>query len=88
MYYPCSENKGADQPLFSPMQIVGFPMRRLICLSFNGEKCHFLCTLLYVHVHVIFVFSYINCNMFYRHFHVLIKNLRSTVFAMFMYVCK
>ena len=28
IYYPCSENKGADQ-LFSPMQIVGFPMRRL-----------------------------------------------------------
>ena len=31
----CSENKGADQlhkyaPLFSPMQIVCFPMRRLI----------------------------------------------------------
>ena len=39
MYYPCSENKGADQLrsyceadlrlLFSPMQIVGFPMQRL-----------------------------------------------------------
>ena len=39
-YYPRSENKGADQLrgyreadlrlLFSPMQIVGFPMRRLI----------------------------------------------------------
>ena len=43
MYYPCSENKGADQlrgyreadlraSLFSHMQIVGFLMRRLICL--------------------------------------------------------
>ena len=40
LYYPRSENKGADQlrgyreadlRLFSPMQIVGFPMRRLIC---------------------------------------------------------
>ena len=42
MYYPSSENKGADQlrgyreadlrqALFSPMQIVGFPMRRLKC---------------------------------------------------------
>ena len=40
LYYQSSENKGADQlrgyreadsaPLFSPMQIVGFPMRRLI----------------------------------------------------------
>ena len=32
LYYPCSENKGADQlraPLFSHMQIDGFPMRRL-----------------------------------------------------------
>ena len=39
MYYPSSENKGADQLrgyreadlrlLFSPMQIVGFPMRQL-----------------------------------------------------------
>ena len=34
LYYPSSENKGADQlrgsaSLFSPMQIVGFPMRRL-----------------------------------------------------------
>ena len=42
LYYPSSENKGADKlrgyreadlhlcfPLFSPMQIVGFPMRRL-----------------------------------------------------------
>ena len=44
LYYPCSGNKGADQlrmisfaviaPLFSPMQIVGFPMRRII-LYFN-----------------------------------------------------
>ena len=38
LYYPCSENKGADQlrcsvPLFSHMQIVGFLMQRLI--SFN-----------------------------------------------------
>ena len=42
MYCPSSENKGADQlrgyreadnyaSLFSPMQIVGFPMRRLKC---------------------------------------------------------
>ena len=40
VHYPCSENKGADQLrgyreadlrlCFSPMQIVGFPMRRLI----------------------------------------------------------
>ena len=39
MYYPCSENKDADQlrgyreadlRLFSPIQIVGFPTRRLI----------------------------------------------------------
>ena len=35
LYYPCSENKGADQlrssaPLFLHMQIVGFPMGRLI----------------------------------------------------------
>ena len=40
LYYPCSENKGADQlrgyreadsaPLFSHMQIVGFLTRRLI----------------------------------------------------------
>ena len=39
LYYPSSENKGADQlrsyreadlRLFSPMQIVGFPMGRLI----------------------------------------------------------
>ena len=32
VYYPCSENKGADQlrSLFSSMQIVCFPMRRLI----------------------------------------------------------
>ena len=40
MYYPSSKNKGADQLrsyceadqrlCFSPMQIVGFPMRRLI----------------------------------------------------------
>ena len=38
LYYPSSENKGADQlrgnreadlRLFSPMQIVGFPMRQL-----------------------------------------------------------
>ena len=39
LYYPCSENKGADQLrsyceadlrlCFSPMQIDGFPMRRL-----------------------------------------------------------
>ena len=28
MYYPNSENKGTA-PLFSPMQIVGFPMGRL-----------------------------------------------------------
>ena len=42
MYYPCSENKGADQLrgyreadlrlCFSPMQIVGFLTRRLICM--------------------------------------------------------
>ena len=41
MYYLSSENKGADQlrsaPLFSPMQIVGFPMWRLIfCRSYCG----------------------------------------------------
>ena len=46
MYYPCSENKGADQirgyceadpaPLFSPMQIVSFLMRRLLfCSAFK-----------------------------------------------------
>ena len=39
LYYPCSENKGADQlrgaPWFSHMQIVGFPMRRLIYITFN-----------------------------------------------------
>ena len=29
LYYPSSENKGADQLRGSPMQIVGFPMRRL-----------------------------------------------------------
>ena len=39
MYYPSSENKDADQlrgsaPLFSSMQIVGFPMGRLKCLIF------------------------------------------------------
>ena len=42
LYYPSSENKGADQLrgyreadlrlCFSPMQIVGFPMWRLKCL--------------------------------------------------------
>ena len=41
LYYPCSENKGADQlcsyctadlSLFSHMQTVGFPMQRLIFL--------------------------------------------------------
>ena len=54
LYYPCSKNKGADQlrsyceadrsaPLFSPMQIVDFPMWRLISLcalrasSFRGK---------------------------------------------------
>ena len=41
MYYQCSENKGADQlrssaPLFSPMQIVGFPMRWFKCLCFSA----------------------------------------------------
>ena len=30
LYYPCSENKGADQSLFSHMQNVGFLMTRLI----------------------------------------------------------
>ena len=37
LYYPCSDNKGADQlhsycaaPLFLPMQIVGFPVLLLI----------------------------------------------------------
>ena len=34
LYYPCSENKGADQlrgyVFVFPMQIVGFPMRRLV----------------------------------------------------------
>ena len=38
LYYPSSENKGAD-PLFSHMQIVGFPMRRLkynLCSSCTG----------------------------------------------------
>ena len=48
MYYPCSENIGADQlrgyreadlRLFSPMQIVGFPMRRLIyLLNFDSSS--------------------------------------------------
>ena len=47
MYYPSSENKGADQlrgyceadsaSLFSPMQIVGFPTRRLIFLSYQEK---------------------------------------------------
>ena len=48
MHYPCSENKGADQLrgyreadlrlCFSPMKIVGFPMRRLIlCLEKSGK---------------------------------------------------
>ena len=47
LYYPCSENKGADQlhscceadnyePLFSHMQILGFPMWRLIIIY---DKC-------------------------------------------------
>ena len=35
LFYPCSENKGTDQlrssaPSFLPMQIVGFPMQRLL----------------------------------------------------------
>ena len=40
VYYPCSENKGADHNreadlrLFSHMQIVGFLMRRLIYLQY------------------------------------------------------
>ena len=49
MYYPCSENKGADQirgyceadpaPLFLPMQIVSFLMRRLLfCYAFKVSK--------------------------------------------------
>ena len=41
LYYPSSENKGTDQlrgkkksaHLFLHMQIVGFPMRRLVCLE-------------------------------------------------------
>ena len=40
LYYPSSENKGADQlrGLFSPMQIVDFPMGRLIysCVKHNS----------------------------------------------------
>ena len=48
LYYPCSENKGADQLrsnckadlclLFSPVQIVGFPMPRLICFDCEHYK--------------------------------------------------
>ena len=43
MYYPCSENKGADQlrgsaSLFSPMQIVGFPTRGLKCYLYLEER--------------------------------------------------
>ena len=47
LYYPGSENKGADQlrgyreadlRLFSPMQIVGFPMRWLIMLAVTEEN--------------------------------------------------
>ena len=34
MDYPSSENKGADQLLFSPMQIVDFPTQRLICVLY------------------------------------------------------
>ena len=40
MHYPCCENKSADQlrgysaSLFSHMQIVGFPMGRLKCLTY------------------------------------------------------
>ena len=49
MYYPSSENKGADQlrgsaPLFSPMQIVGFPMGRL---NYN-RLIHVECTYMYM----------------------------------------
>ena len=46
LYYPCSENKGADQLrsyceadlrlLFSPMQIVGFPMWWLKYMSYES----------------------------------------------------
>ena len=44
LYYPCSKNEGADQlrsslsaSLFSPRQIVGFPMWRLI---YNNKDFH------------------------------------------------
>ena len=59
LYYPSSENKGADQLrgkreadlclLFSPMQIVGFPMRRLKCcflINFQSMQENDICCLL------------------------------------------
>ena len=53
LYYPCCENKGADQTrgyreadlrlCFLHMQIVGFLMRRLICyiIIVHGNPCKF-----------------------------------------------
>ena len=57
MYYPWSENKGADQirgyyeadpaPLFSPMQIVSFPMRRLLfCSAFKVPHDTYECPII------------------------------------------
>ena len=57
MYYPCSENKGADQirgyceadpaPLFSPMQIVSFLMRRLLfCSAFKVPHDTYECPII------------------------------------------
>ena len=37
LHYQCSMQllRSLSAPLFSPMQIVGFPMRRLICYNFS-----------------------------------------------------
>ena len=45
LYYPSSENKGAA-PLFSPMQIVGFPMWWLKSLTQVYDKIFLILTIM------------------------------------------